>query len=69
MYIARGFIIQFYLSLDQNFIDEENYNLALNQIQICKKLLNGFINYYKKLRERLKTKNIKKIEKKICLIN
>jgi four helix bundle protein len=53
LYISRGSLYeletQFYLSLDQKFIDEENFNLALNQIQICKKLLNGFINYYKKL--------------------
>lgn len=33
---------------DLNFIDKENLNTILSQIETCKKLLNGFINYYKK---------------------
>ena len=53
LHISRGSLFeletQCYLSLDQKYISEldfENINL---QIQSCKRLLNGFINYYKKL--------------------
>ena len=53
LHISRGSLYeletQCYLALDQNYIDENNFNIIINQIQICKKLLNGFINYYKKL--------------------
>ncbi len=51
LHIARGSLYeletQFYLALDQNYIEIDNFNVALEQIQKCKKLLNGFINYYK----------------------
>nr|WP_244285331.1 four helix bundle protein [Flavobacterium araucananum] len=40
---------QYYLAFDQKYIDENNFNIAFEQIQTCKKLLNRFINYYKKL--------------------
>jgi len=51
LYIARGSLYeletQLYLSLDQNYIS----NVASQELQenviTCKKLLNGFINYYK----------------------
>lgn len=53
LHISRGSLYeletQCYLALDQNYIDENNFNNIINQIQISKKLLNGFINYYKKL--------------------
>ncbi|WP_347374381.1 four helix bundle protein [Aequorivita sp. Q41] len=40
---------QLTLVYDQNYIIEEQLNEIINQIDSCKKLLNGFINYYKKL--------------------
>ncbi len=53
LYISRsslyGLETQLYLSNDLNFISEEKLNKVLSQIETCKKLLNGFINYYKKL--------------------
>lgn len=53
LHISRGSLYeletQYYLAFDQKYIDENNFNVALEQIQTCKKLLNGFINYYKKL--------------------
>jgi hypothetical protein len=39
---------QLYLSSDQQYINEKEFTGILNQIILCKKLLNGFINYYKK---------------------
>jgi len=51
LHIARGSLYeletQYYLALDQKYITENDFNIAFEQIQICKKLLNGFINYYK----------------------
>lgn len=53
MYIARGSLFeletQFYLALDQNYISEVDFDVLNEKIQTCRKLLNGFINYYKKL--------------------
>ncbi|WP_264552432.1 four helix bundle protein [Flavobacterium sp. N2038] len=53
LHISRGSLYeletQFYLAFDQKYIEENNFNIALGQIQTCKKLLNGFINYYKKI--------------------
>ncbi|CAM3280591.1 four helix bundle protein [Aequorivita lipolytica] len=53
LYISRGSLYeletQLFLALDQNFISEEQLNEIVSQIESCKKLLNGFINYYKKL--------------------
>ena len=52
LHISRGSLYeletQYYLAFDQKYIEESNFNIALEQIQNCKKLLNGFINYYKK---------------------
>jgi four helix bundle protein len=52
LHISRGSLYeletQYYLAFDQKYIDENNFNIALEQIKTCKKLLNGFINYYKK---------------------
>jgi four helix bundle protein len=53
LHISRGSLYeletQYYVVLDQKYIDENNFNIVFNQMQSCKKLLNGFINYYKKL--------------------
>ncbi|BFM43418.1 four helix bundle protein [Flavobacterium sp. CFS9] len=53
LHISRGSLFeletQFYLAFDQQYIEENSFNIALDQIQTCKKLLNGFINYYKKI--------------------
>ncbi|MBD3903672.1 four helix bundle protein [Chryseobacterium sp. Ch-15] len=53
LHIAKGSLFeletQIYLSLDQNYISETEFTEISNQILICKKLINGFINYYKKL--------------------
>ena len=51
LHISRGSLYeletQYYLALDQKYIDVNNFNIAFEQIQICIKLINGFINYYK----------------------
>lgn len=53
LHISRGSLYeletQCYIAIDQKYIDENNFEIIFNQIQTCKKLLNGFINYYKKL--------------------
>lgn len=53
LHIARGSLFeletQMYLSSDQKYITSKELNAVLKQIVCCKKLLNGFINYYKKL--------------------
>lgn len=53
MHISRGSLYeletQFYLSLDQNYMSANDFEIIINQIETCKKLINGFINYYKKL--------------------
>ncbi|MBA3970830.1 MAG: four helix bundle protein [Bacteroidetes bacterium] len=52
-YISRGSLFeletQLYLSFDQDYINEETLKSAIENTTICKKLLNGFINYYQKL--------------------
>ena len=53
LHISRGSLYeletQYYLAFDQKYIEESDFNCALEQIELCKKLLNGFINYYKKI--------------------
>ena len=53
LHISRGSLFkletQFYLALDQKYILENDFNTIIAQTETCKKLLNGFINYYKKL--------------------
>lgn len=53
LYISRGSIFeletQIYLASDLQYILEEDFNKIIIDIQNCKKLLNGFINYYKRL--------------------
>jgi len=51
--ISRGSLYeletQLYLSKDLNFISDETLDNLLTQTETCKKLINGFMNYYKKL--------------------
>ena len=51
LHIARGSLYeletQLYLALDLNIIEIERFNRIMQQIIKCKKLVNGFINYYK----------------------
>ncbi len=52
LHISRGSLYeletQCYIAIDQKYMKADNFEMILNQIQTCKKLLNGFINYYKK---------------------
>lgn len=52
LHIARGSLYeletQLYLALDIRNISNEEHKTTNNQITVCKKLLNGFMNYYKK---------------------
>lgn len=51
-YIARGSLYeletQLYLSLDQNYINSDDIRMCLEKVEVCPKLLSGFINYYRK---------------------
>lgn len=53
-FIARGsqyeLETQVYLAFDQQFINQETLEIILDKITTGKKLLNGFINYYQKLK-------------------
>jgi four helix bundle protein len=53
LHISRGSLYeletQFYLALDQRYISEVDFNMIISQTETCKKLINGFINYYKKI--------------------
>ncbi|MDW5287457.1 four helix bundle protein [Formosa sp. PL04] len=53
LYIAKGSIneveTQLYLSYDLGYISEYDLKQNIDKLIINKKLLNGFINYYKKL--------------------
>ena len=53
LYISKGSLneleTQLYLSLDLTYISETELKMVLEKVISCKKLLNGFINYYKKL--------------------
>lgn len=52
LFIARGSLYeletQLYLSSDLGYLNEIELMKLLTQIELCKKLLNGFINYFKK---------------------
>jgi four helix bundle protein len=54
-YISRGSLYeletQLFLCNDQNYISENELSLTLKLVIECKKLLNGFIRYYKSLRK------------------
>ncbi len=51
LYISRGSLFeletQLFISFDQNYISKEKLDNLLELILDCKKLLGGFINYYK----------------------
>lgn len=53
LHISRGSIFeletQMYLAYDQNYLTKVELNSILDIIISCKKLVNGFINYFKKL--------------------
>ena len=53
LYIAKGSLqeleTQLYLSFDLEYISEEQLKDILKKVVSNKKLLNGFINYFKKL--------------------
>lgn len=55
LYISRGSLYeletQIYLALDQKYLSEYELEKILQQIQTCKKLINGFINYHKTLKK------------------
>ena len=50
LFISRGSLYeletQLLISYDQKFISVDQQNILINLITECKKLLNGFINYY-----------------------
>jgi len=53
LHISRGSLYeletQCFIALDQKYIADEQFNQVFELIRSCKRLLNGFINYYKKL--------------------
>lgn len=55
LHIARGSLYeletQCYIAADQNYISDIQFNELFELVQACKRLLNGFINYYRKLHE------------------
>ncbi|WP_316817878.1 four helix bundle protein [Pedobacter nyackensis] len=52
-FISRGSLYeletQLYISFDQKYIDELSLKPILNKLEITRKLLNGFIKYYRGL--------------------
>ncbi len=52
LHISRGSLYeletQLFIALDQEYLDKEDFNLMFKQVLKCKKLINGFIKYYKK---------------------
>ena len=52
LHISRGSLYeletQLFIVLDQKYLDKEDFNLVFEQILKCKRLVNGFIKYYKK---------------------
>ncbi len=53
LHVARGSLYeletQLCLAFDLSYISEDKLDAALAEVTQCKKLLNGFINYYQKL--------------------
>lgn len=53
LHIARGSLYeletQFYLAFDQKYISKDDFEIIDVKILLCKKLISGFINYYKKI--------------------
>ncbi len=52
LHISRGSLYeletQLFIALDQEYLIKEDFDSITKQILKCKKLINGFINYYKK---------------------
>ena len=53
LFIARGSLYeletQLYLALDLKYLTESQLQESITKLTTCKKLLNGFINYYQQL--------------------
>lgn len=53
LHISRGSLYeietQLYIAIDQNYIEKEDFEEIINKIILCKKLISGFINYFKNL--------------------
>lgn len=53
LHISRGSLYewetQLFIALDQGYLNKENFDILFLQILKCKKLLNGFIKYYKNI--------------------
>ena len=53
LFISRGSLYeletQLFISFDLKYISKEQLEMSLNKITECKKLVNGFINYYESL--------------------
>ncbi|MFS4469683.1 four helix bundle protein [Maribacter sp. 2210JD10-5] len=51
LHISKGSLYeletQLFLALDQNYLDGESFKNQITQITLCKKLLSGFIKYFK----------------------
>lgn len=51
LFIAKGSLFeletQLYLALDLNYVSAEQFKTIFKELTSCKKLLNGFINYFK----------------------
>lgn len=51
LYVAKGSLYeletQLYLSQDLNYVIKEDFNKIMTKVVSCKKLINGFINYFK----------------------
>lgn len=49
---ARGSLneleTQLYIELDQGYIEERKFMMVSDRVVLCKKLINGFIRYFKK---------------------
>ena len=52
LHISRGSLYeletQLYIALDLNYIESKDFEAINKRIISCKKLINGFINYFKK---------------------
>lgn len=52
LHISRGSLYeletQLFIALDQGYLRKKDFDKQLEQILKCKKLVNGFIKYYKK---------------------
>ena len=51
LYISRGSLYeletQLFVALDLEYLNKKEVEILLEELTTCKKLLNGFINYYK----------------------